>query len=190
MLSAAVAGSVFASPPPSSVLAAILTLWQAGASGVLLIVKNYTGDRLNFGLALEQARARGVPVAMVIVADDCAFVQPGKAGRRGLCGTLLIHKVIWHTVLAQDGYAYLFEPLALFIVMVTSPDAGVFFFLGNIVSAATVDLTTPVLNFVFTKIDQQIVILNYFADGWGSGRRGPFIGRDSHRSDRSSEGHR
>ncbi|XP_048826989.1 triokinase/FMN cyclase [Brienomyrus brachyistius] len=101
MLSAAVAGSVFASPPPSSVLAAILTLWQAGASGVLLIVKNYTGDRLNFGLALEQARARGVPVAMVIVADDCAFVQPSKAGRRGLCGTVLVHKMAG--ALAEEG---------------------------------------------------------------------------------------
>lgn len=65
-----------------------------GASGVLLIVKNYTGDRLNFGLALEQARNLGVGVAMVIVADDCAFERPSKAGRRGLCGTVFIHKVL------------------------------------------------------------------------------------------------
>ncbi|KAL0189379.1 hypothetical protein M9458_016478, partial [Cirrhinus mrigala] len=65
------------------VLAAILTLWKGGASGVLLIVKNYTGDRLNFGIALEQARSQGVQVDMVIVGDDCAFVQPSKAGRRG-----------------------------------------------------------------------------------------------------------
>ena len=69
-------------------------MWtSAGASGVLLIVKNYTGDRLNFGLAAEQARNRGVSVAMVIVADDCAFERPGKAGRRGLCGTVFVHKV-------------------------------------------------------------------------------------------------
>ncbi|PWA32927.1 hypothetical protein CCH79_00015516, partial [Gambusia affinis] len=93
MLSAAVAGGVFASPPPASILAAILTLHQAGASGVLLIVKNYTGDRLNFGLAAEQARNQGVAVDMVIVAEDCAFDQPSKAGRRGLCGTVFIHKV-------------------------------------------------------------------------------------------------
>lgn len=93
MLSGAVAGAVFASPPPGSVLAAILTLWKGGASGVLLIVKNYTGDRLNFGIAVEQARLQGVQVDMVIVADDCAFAQPSKAGRRGLCGTVLIHKV-------------------------------------------------------------------------------------------------
>ncbi len=64
-----------------------------GASGVLLIVKNYTGDRLNFGLAAEQARNHGVAVDMVIVAEDCAFNQPSKAGRRGLCGTIFIHKV-------------------------------------------------------------------------------------------------
>lgn len=94
MLSAAVAGSVFSSPPPGSILAAIMTLWQSGTSGVLLLVKNYTGDRLNFGLAAEKARAQGVPVDMVIVADDCAFTHPSKAGRRGLCGTVFIHKVL------------------------------------------------------------------------------------------------
>ncbi|CAF94050.1 unnamed protein product, partial [Tetraodon nigroviridis] len=93
MLSAAVAGGVFASPPPASILSAILSLHNAGASGVLLIVKNYTGDRLNFGLATEQARNHGVAAEMVIVADDCAFELPRKAGRRGLCGTVFIHKV-------------------------------------------------------------------------------------------------
>uniref|UniRef100_A0A3P8ZNV3 Triokinase/FMN cyclase n=1 Tax=Esox lucius TaxID=8010 RepID=A0A3P8ZNV3_ESOLU len=101
MLSAAVAGGVFASPPPASVLAAILALRDAGASGVLLIVKNYTGDRLNFGLAVEQARNRGVAVDMVIVADDCAFSQPSKAGRRGLCGTVFVHKLAG--ALAAEG---------------------------------------------------------------------------------------
>uniref|UniRef100_A0A8C4HBE7 Triokinase/FMN cyclase n=1 Tax=Dicentrarchus labrax TaxID=13489 RepID=A0A8C4HBE7_DICLA len=101
MLSAAVAGGVFASPPPASVLAAILSLHSAGASGVLLIVKNYTGDRLNFGLAAEQARNHGVAVDMVIVAEDCAFDQPSKAGRRGLCGTIFIHKLAG--ALAEEG---------------------------------------------------------------------------------------
>uniref|UniRef100_A0A3B1JVM4 Triokinase/FMN cyclase n=1 Tax=Astyanax mexicanus TaxID=7994 RepID=A0A3B1JVM4_ASTMX len=103
MLSGAVAGSVFASPPPGSILAAIMTLWQSGVSGVLLLVKNYTGDRLNFGLAAEQARAQGVSVDMVIVADDCAFTQPSKAGRRGLCGTVFIHKLAG--ALAEEGCA-------------------------------------------------------------------------------------
>ncbi|KAM8897268.1 triokinase/FMN cyclase isoform 2-T4 [Spinachia spinachia] len=74
---------------------------SAGASGVLLIVKNYTGDRLNFGLAAEQARNHGVAVDTVIVAEDCAFDQPGKAGRRGLCGTIFVHKLAG--ALAEEG---------------------------------------------------------------------------------------
>ncbi|XP_034424757.1 triokinase/FMN cyclase [Hippoglossus hippoglossus] len=101
MLSAAVAGGVFASPPPASILAAIMSLHNAGAAGVLLIVKNYTGDRLNFGLAAEQARNHGVTVDMVIVAEDCAFDRPSKAGRRGLCGTVFIHKLAG--ALAEEG---------------------------------------------------------------------------------------
>ncbi|XP_062849317.1 triokinase/FMN cyclase [Trichomycterus rosablanca] len=101
MLSGAVAGAVFASPPPGSILVAIMTVWQSGASGVLVLVKNYTGDRLNFGLAIEKARALGVMVDMLIVAEDCAFTQPSKAGRRGLCGIVLIHKLAG--ALAEEG---------------------------------------------------------------------------------------
>uniref|UniRef100_A0A8C5GBY2 Triokinase/FMN cyclase n=1 Tax=Gouania willdenowi TaxID=441366 RepID=A0A8C5GBY2_GOUWI len=101
MLSAAVAGAVFASPPPANILAAILALHEAGASGVLLIVKNYTGDRLNFGLAVEKARQKGVTVEMVLVADDCAMDSISKAGRRGLCGTILIHKL--GGAMAEEG---------------------------------------------------------------------------------------
>ncbi|XP_078405077.1 triokinase/FMN cyclase isoform X2 [Cetorhinus maximus] len=93
MLSGAIAGDVFTSPPTGSISAAIRTMDRAGAAGVLLIVKNYTGDRLNFGLALEEAKAEGIAVEMVIVADDCAFTTHKKAGRRGLCGTVLIHKM-------------------------------------------------------------------------------------------------
>ncbi|NWI92220.1 TKFC cyclase, partial [Pitta sordida] len=93
MLTGVVAGAVFTSPSVGSVLAAIRVLAQAGAAGILLIVKNYTGDRLNFGMALERARSEGTDVRMVVVADDCAFAKPGKAGRRGICGTVLIHKV-------------------------------------------------------------------------------------------------
>ncbi|NWW79954.1 TKFC cyclase, partial [Climacteris rufus] len=93
MLTGVVAGAVFASPSVGSVLAAIRAVARAGAAGILLIVKNYTGDRLNFGLALERARAEGADVRMVVVGDDCAFATPGKAGRRGICGTVLIHKV-------------------------------------------------------------------------------------------------
>ncbi|XP_051885113.1 triokinase/FMN cyclase-like isoform X2 [Pristis pectinata] len=93
MLTAAIAGDVFTSPPTGSISAAIRTVVRAGAAGVLLIVKNYTGDRLNFGLALEEIKMEGIPAEMVIVADDCAFTRQKKAGRRGLCGTVLIHKI-------------------------------------------------------------------------------------------------
>ena len=84
MLTAAVAGDVFTSPAPDAVLAAIKAV--AGRAGALLIVKNYTGDRLNFGLAAELARAEGIPVEMVVVADDAALaalVETGGPARAG-----------------------------------------------------------------------------------------------------------
>jgi dihydroxyacetone kinase len=92
MLSAAVAGEVFTSPSTDAVLDAIRAV--AGPAGVLLIVKNYTGDRFNFGLAAEIARAEGIAVEMVIVADDVALSAHGEhAGRRGLAGTVFVHKI-------------------------------------------------------------------------------------------------
>ncbi|WEK50472.1 MAG: dihydroxyacetone kinase subunit DhaL [Candidatus Kaistia colombiensis] len=92
MLTAAVCGDVFTSPSTDAVLAAIRTV--GGPAGVLLIVKNYTGDRLNFGLAAELARAEGLDVRMVVVADDVALAQASEtAGRRGLAGTVLVHKI-------------------------------------------------------------------------------------------------
>ena len=64
------------------------------SAGVLVIVKNYTGDRLNFGLAVEKARAEGIKAEMVVIAEDSALTSADQtAGRRGLCGTVLIHKV-------------------------------------------------------------------------------------------------
>src|SRR5271168_1331176 len=92
MLSAAVAGDVFTSPSPDAVLAALRAV--AGPAGALLVVKNYTGDRLNFGLAAELARTEGIPVEVVLVADDVALAESvDNAGRRGLAGTVLVHKV-------------------------------------------------------------------------------------------------
>ena len=91
LLTAAVAGDVFTSPSVDAVLAAIRAV--AGAPGVLLIVKNYTGDRLNFGLAAEIARTEGLQVATVVVDDDAALGAGGGAGRRGIAGTVLVHKV-------------------------------------------------------------------------------------------------
>ena len=89
MLTAAVCGEVFASPSVEAVLAGILAV--AGEPGCLLIVKNYTGDRLNFGLAAERARALGRKVEMVVVDDDIAL--PELPQPRGVAGTLFVHKV-------------------------------------------------------------------------------------------------
>ncbi|XP_031496682.1 putative 3,4-dihydroxy-2-butanone kinase isoform X2 [Nymphaea colorata] len=92
MLTAAICGDIFASPPVDSILAGIRAV--TGPKGCLLIVKNYTGDRLNFGLAAEQAKSEGYKIETVIVGDDCALPPPrGIAGRRGLAGTVLVHKV-------------------------------------------------------------------------------------------------
>lgn len=89
MLTAAVCGDVFASPSVDAVLAGILAV--TGRAGCLLIVKNYTGDRLNFGLAAERARAFGLKVNMVIVDDDVAL--PDLPQARGVAGTLFVHKI-------------------------------------------------------------------------------------------------
>ena len=83
MLTAAVCGEVFASPSVDAVLAGILAV--TGEAGCLLIVKNYTGDRLNFGLAAERARALGYKVEMVVVDDDVALPELAAAARRGRC---------------------------------------------------------------------------------------------------------
>ncbi|CAN7054299.1 unnamed protein product [Brassica oleracea var. botrytis] len=92
MLTAAICGDVFASPPVDSILAGIRAV--TGPMGCLLVVTNYTGDRLNFGLAAELAKTEGFKVETVIVGDDCALPPPrGIAGRRGLAGTILVHKV-------------------------------------------------------------------------------------------------
>lgn len=92
MLTAAVSGDVFASPGTDAVYAALRAV--GGPPGVLMIVKNYTGDRINFGLAAEMARADGIPVEIVVVDDDAALGRAEEtAGRRGIAGTVLIHKI-------------------------------------------------------------------------------------------------
>jgi ATP-dependent dihydroxyacetone kinase len=97
MLTAAVCGEVFASPSVDAVLAGILAV--TGKAGCLLIVKNYTGDRLNFGLAAERARAQGLKVNMVIVDDDVAL--PDLPQARGVAGTLFVHKIVG--AMAEEG---------------------------------------------------------------------------------------
>lgn len=92
MLSAAVCGEVFTSPSTDAVLAALHA--TAGDKGALLIVKNYTGDRLNFGLAAELARSEGIPVEIVTVADDVSLRgRIDRHQRRGIAGTVLVHKI-------------------------------------------------------------------------------------------------
>lgn len=97
MLTAAICGDIFTSPSVDAVLAGILAV--TGAPGCLLIVKNYTGDRLNFGLAAERARAFGLNVEMVIVNDDIALPELPQA--RGVAGTLFVHKIAG--ALAEQG---------------------------------------------------------------------------------------
>lgn len=92
MLDAACAGEVFTSPTPDQMLAATTTV-DSGA-GVLHIVKNYTGDVMNFEMAAELATDAGVEVSTVIVADDVA-VQDSlyTAGRRGVGATVFVEKI-------------------------------------------------------------------------------------------------
>ncbi|PHI32265.1 dihydroxyacetone kinase subunit DhaK [Budvicia aquatica] len=89
MLTAAVCGDVFASPSVDAVLSAIINV--TGDAGCLLIVKNYTGDRLNFGLAAEKARKLGYRVELVMVRDDISL--PDNPQPRGVAGTALVHKI-------------------------------------------------------------------------------------------------
>ena len=89
MLTGAICGQLFASPGVDAILAAIRAV--TGQAGCLLIVKNYTGDRLNFGIAAEQAKALGLNVELVIIGDDIALGRTDKA--RGIAGTVLVHKI-------------------------------------------------------------------------------------------------
>ncbi|KAI9850269.1 MAG: hypothetical protein M1838_005952 [Thelocarpon superellum] len=94
LLSAAVAGSIFASPSAAQVRSALLQRVD-GRQGILVILMNYTGDVLNFGMAVESAKASGAQVEMVVVGDDVGVGrrQAGKVGRRGIAGTVLVHKI-------------------------------------------------------------------------------------------------
>lgn len=91
MLDAAVAGAVFTSPTPDQVEAAIREV--ATDAGVLLIIKNYTGDVMNFEMAAEMAEMDGIRCMNVVTNDDVA-VQDSlyTTGRRGVAGTIFVHK--------------------------------------------------------------------------------------------------
>lgn len=92
MLDAAVPGAVFTSPSPDQIVPALLA--ADSGSGVLAIVKNYTGDVLNFETAVELAEDDGVTVAVVVVDDDVAVKDSlYTAGRRGVAGTVAVEKI-------------------------------------------------------------------------------------------------
>ncbi len=97
LLTAAICGEVYASPSVDAVLSAILEV--TGPSGCLLVIMNYTGDRLNFGLAAEKAKAMGCKVEMVVVGDDIAIVDAPKP--RGVAGTVFMHKLVGY--LSEKG---------------------------------------------------------------------------------------
>jgi phosphoenolpyruvate---glycerone phosphotransferase subunit DhaK len=92
MLDAAVPGAVFTSPTPDQILPAIQA--ADGGAGVLAIVKNYTGDVLNFETAVELAEAADLQVASILVNDDVAVEDSlYTAGRRGVAGTVCVEKI-------------------------------------------------------------------------------------------------
>ncbi|KAI5961428.1 DAK2 [Candida pseudojiufengensis] len=95
LLDAAVSGSIFASPSTKQILTAIKTKSNK-EKGTIVIVKNYTGDVLHFGLAVERAKNEGYKIEIVLVGDDVAVgkEQNKMVGRRGLAGTAIIHKIL------------------------------------------------------------------------------------------------
>ncbi|TCD46619.1 dihydroxyacetone kinase subunit DhaK [Streptococcus sp. X16XC17] len=97
MLSAAVCGAVFTSPTPDQVLEAIKASDEG--AGVFMVIKNYSGDIMNFEMAQEMAEMEGIEVASVVVDDDIAVEDSlYTQGKRGVAGTILVHKILGHAV--------------------------------------------------------------------------------------------
>ena len=93
MLDAACPGEVFTSPTPDQMYEAAKAV--QGGQGVLFLVKNYTGDVMNFQMAADMLKAEGIPVEQVIINDDVAVKDSlYTAGRRGVGGTVLIEKIV------------------------------------------------------------------------------------------------
>ncbi|MBT2732411.1 dihydroxyacetone kinase subunit DhaK [Carnobacterium sp. ISL-102] len=100
MLSAAVCGAVFTSPTPDQILEAIKAANEG--AGVFMIIKNYSGDIMNFEMAQELAEMEGIEVASVVVDDDIAVEDSlYTQGKRGVAGTILVHKIVGYA--AQQG---------------------------------------------------------------------------------------
>ena len=103
LLTACVAGTIFASPSAEQVRTCLQHRLPSQSKGVLVVATNYTGDVLNFGMGVEKARALGKKVEMVVVGDDVGVgrEKSGKVGRRGLSGTALVVKIVG--ALAEQG---------------------------------------------------------------------------------------
>lgn len=100
MIDAAVLGPIFSSPTPDQILSAIKA--ANTGNGVLLIIKNYTGDIINSEMAIEFAEMEGIKCGKVIVNDDVAVEDSTHtAGRRGIAGTILVQKILGG--MAEDG---------------------------------------------------------------------------------------
>ncbi|SQE55526.1 dihydroxyacetone kinase subunit DhaK [Streptococcus pyogenes] len=100
MLSAAICGAVFTSPTPDQILEAIKAADEG--AGVFMVIKNYSGDIMNFEMAQELAEMEGIDVASVVVDDDIAVENSlYTQGRRGVAGTILVHKILGHA--AREG---------------------------------------------------------------------------------------
>ena len=92
MLDAAVAGNVFASPSPDRILKGIQEAHTG--KGVLMVIKNYSGDIMNFEMAKELAEMEGFNIKSIIVKDDVAVPDSTySTGRRGIAGTIFVHKI-------------------------------------------------------------------------------------------------
>ena len=92
MLDAAVSGNVFSSPSPDRIEAAIEKVEKG--QGVLFVIKNYSGDIMNFGMAQDMAEMEGIQVESVVVKDDVAVPDSTySTGRRGIAGTMFVHKI-------------------------------------------------------------------------------------------------
>ncbi|ETS83941.1 hypothetical protein PFICI_05817 [Pestalotiopsis fici W106-1] len=104
MLAAAVSGNIFASPGVPQIFQCIQRIH--GTAGTIVVLKNYTGDVFHFSLAIEKLRANfGARVEIVVVGDDVAVGRRkgGKVGRRGLAGTVLMHKILGSMAVSRES---------------------------------------------------------------------------------------
>lgn len=116
VLTASVAGTIFASPSAEQVRRAVMQRVES-SKGVLIIIMNYTGDVMNFGMAAEKARAAGIKTEFFSIGDDVGVgrTKGGKVGRRGIGGGILVLKLAG--ALAEAGYVIAFSLFFPFVLI-------------------------------------------------------------------------